>query len=289
MVSNELPYDAHIGNLESYKLYTRPTAHRLYGSTHLHTTSSSSSKHKKNVQQILEILALNGSLTTWGMAQIKFAGDLSRTKTKEKEYRRLLIGRIDRGKVSDGILQIGLIMKDGKSYKRYPGDKYRLTLHGVLYCLDVLNLTKNQIDIMASKYSNILPKVFGKWEYLKSVIGDDVYKLRILSKGLLLNNLEIALRINPPMYELMSYLIIKYKKNFEYATEEDLANQISLWFYTNLLYNKNLISKKNISNTKLQKILDMDNEIRQWYTKFCKESKLYYKKSLDNILMMDLC
>ena len=78
---------------------------------------------------------MNGSLTTWNMAQIKFAGDLSRTKTKEKEYRRLLVGRIDRGKSSDGILQIGLAMKDGKSYKRYPGNKYGLTLHGVLYCL----------------------------------------------------------------------------------------------------------------------------------------------------------
>ena len=288
MVSNEILHNTHIGNLESYKLYTRPTAHRLYGSTYLHTATSSSSKHKKNVQQILEILALNGSLTTWEMAQIKFAGDLSRTKTKEKEYRRLLIGRVDRGKSSDGILQIGLVMKDGKSYKRYPGDTYRLTLHGMLYCLDVLNLTKNQIDIMASKYVHILPKVFGKWKYLKSIIGDDVYKIRILSKGLLLNNLEFALRVNPPMYELMSYLIIKYKKNFEYATEEDLANQISLWFYTNLLYNKNIISKKNITKTKLQRILDDDNEIQKWFLEFCKESKLYYKKSLDNILMMDL-
>ncbi len=288
MISNELLHNANIGNLESYKLYTRPTAHRLYGSAYLHTASSLSSKHKKNVQQILEILALNGSLTTWEMAQIKFAGDLSHTKTKEKEYRRLLVGRIDRGKPSDGILQIGLIMKDGKNYKRNPGDKYRLTLHGILYCLDVLNLTKSQIDIMASKYEHILPKVFGKWEYLKSIIGDDVYKLRILSKGLLLNNLEIALRVNPPMYELMSYLIIKYKKNFEYATEEDLSNQISLWFYTNLLYDKNPLSKKNISNTKLQRILDANDDIRKWYLKFCKESKLYYKKSLDNILLIDL-
>ncbi|MCA9811816.1 MAG: hypothetical protein KC483_03020 [Nitrosarchaeum sp.] len=288
MISNELLSNTHIGNLESYKLYTRPTAHKLYGSTYLRTMSSTSSTHKKNVQQILEILALNGSLTTWEMAQIKFAGDLSHTKTKEKEYRRLLIGRTDRGKSSDGIIHIGLVLKDGKSYKRNPGDKYRLTLHGILYCLDVLNLTKNQIDTMASKYAHILPKVFGKWKYLKSVIGDDVYKLRILSKGLLLNNLEIALRINPPMYELMSYIIIKYKKNFEYATEEDLSNQISLWFYTNLLYNKNDSFKHNISDTKLQKILDADTEIRKWYLNFCKESKTYYKKSLDNVLLMDL-
>ena len=283
MVFNELRHDTHIGNLESYKLYTRPTAHRLYGSVFLHTTSS---KHKKNVQQVLEILSLNGPLTTWEMAKIKLAGDLSKTKTKEKEYRRLLVGRIDRGNHSDGILHVGLIMKDGKRYERNPGDRYRLTLHGILYCLDVLGMTKNQIDIMAEKYAHVLPKVFGKWDFLKSVIDDDVYKLRILSKGLLLNNLEIALRLDSPMHELMSYLTIKYKKNFEYSTEEDLANQISLWFYTNLLYNKNN-TKKNSSNSKLQKILDLDNDLRQWYLEFCKESKLYYKKSLDNISLIN--
>ena len=287
MTLNDLFFQSNNGNLESYKFYTRPVAHKLYGSVYLQTDSLL--KHKKNVQQILEILALNGSLTTWDMAKIKFAGDLSRTKTKEKEYRRLLVGRTDRGKSSSGILDVGLITKDGKSYKRYPGDKYRLTLHGILYCLDVLNLTENQIDTMASNYVNILPKVFGKWNYLKSIIKEDVYKLQILSKGLLLNNLDIALRINPPMYELMSYLTVKYKKNFEYIEEEDLANQISLWFYTNLLYGSVDISRKtHTSNTKkLQKIFHGDKDLQKWYLAFFEESKLYYKKRLDNIQLTD--
>ena len=285
MIPNKLSDTTHLGNLESYKLYTRPTAHRLYGSTFSYTNLS---KHKKNVRQLLEILALNGSLTTWEMAKIELVGDLSGIKTKEKEYRRLLIGRTDRGNRSDGVLHVGLILKDGKSYKRNPGDQYRLSLHGVLYCLDVLDMTKNQIDIMAKKYAHILPKVFGKWEFLKSFIGDDVYKLRILSKGLLLNNLESTLRLVPPMYELMSYISIKYKKNFEYIEEDDLANQISLWFYTNLIYNKNNSNKSRISNSKLQLILDNDCDIREWYLEFCEESKAYYKTSLDNILLMNL-
>lgn len=286
MTSREFFSQSNNGNLESYKLYTRPTAHKLYGSIYLQTTSL---KHKKNVQQILEILALNGSLTTWEMAKIKFAGDLSRTKTKEKEYRRLLVGRTDRGKTSSGILDIGLIVRDGKSYKRYPGDKYRLTLHGILYCLDVLNLTKNQIDTMASNYAHILPKVFGKWNYLKSIIREDVYKLQILSKGLLLNNLDIALRVNPPMYELMSYISVKYKKNFEYIEEDDLANQISLWFYTNLLYSVVNVSTDVLSSNikKLQQIFAGDKDLQKWYLAFFEESKLYYKQRLDNILLMD--
>ena len=81
MTPHDLHFQPNNGNLESYKLYTRPTAHKLYGSVYLKTTSL---KHKKNIQQLLEILALNGLLTTWEMAKIKFAGDLSRTKTKEK-------------------------------------------------------------------------------------------------------------------------------------------------------------------------------------------------------------
>ncbi|WP_316504210.1 hypothetical protein [Nitrosopumilus sp.] len=288
MISDDLPLQSNNGNLESYKLYTRPTAHKLYGSVYLQNTTSL--KHKKNVQQMLEILALYGSLTTWEMAKIKLAGDLSRTKTKEKEYRRLLVGRTDRGKSSSGILEMGLITKDGKSYKRYPGDKYRLTLHGMLYCLDVLNLTESQIDTMALNYASIVPRVFGKWDYLKSILGKDVYKIQILSKGLLLNNLDIALRVSPPLYELMSYLAVKYQKNFEYIEENDLANQISLWFYTNLLYKSTKtsteISHSNIK--KLQKVFVGDKELQKWYLAFFEESKLYYKKRLDNILLMDL-
>ena len=44
MISNKLPKDTYVGNLESYKLYTRPTAHKLYGST---LSYANLSKHKK--------------------------------------------------------------------------------------------------------------------------------------------------------------------------------------------------------------------------------------------------
>ncbi len=83
----------------------------------------------------------------------------------------MLIGRVDRGKSSEGILQLGLVVKDGKIFKRAPADQYRLSLHGILYCLDILKPTNNEIDTLSSKYVHILPKVFGKWNYLKSIIG----------------------------------------------------------------------------------------------------------------------
>ncbi|WKT57883.1 hypothetical protein QVH35_11435 [Candidatus Nitrosotenuis chungbukensis] len=52
------------------------------------------------MQKMLEILALHGPLTTWGMAKVVLHDEKSGIRTKEKEYRRLLKGRKDRGKHS---------------------------------------------------------------------------------------------------------------------------------------------------------------------------------------------
>jgi len=198
------------GNLQSYKFFIRPSAHRHFGSSFFRKKTLT--KHQENVQRLLEILALYGANTTWGIAKIRLGDDRSMIRTREKEFRRLLIGRSDRGKKSQGLLDVGLVVKDetGSNVQHY--SKYRLSLHGILYCLDVFDFANQEIDIIAKKYSKILPKVFGKWDYLKSVIGDNVYALKILSRGLLLDNPQIA-RPSVPLYELLSFTAIKYRKN----------------------------------------------------------------------------
>ena len=269
----------HYGNLLSYKYYMRPTAHRMYG-----YSSKPKIKHHENIQKLLQILALNGTCTTWEMAKIRFPNDNLRVRTKEKEYRRLLVGRTDRGKHSSGILEFGLVVKDGKVYRHPISDKYRLSLHGLLYCLDVLDLDKKDIDKIAEKYADVLPKLFGKWNYLKNIIGDQIYKIQILARGLLLDNPEIVKNKTNPLYELMSFIHTKYRRNFESISEKDLAEQISLWFYTYLLYD--VESKKNgksASIKKLQKILDQDDKLNDWYLKFVKEANNYYAKRVDTI------
>ena len=274
-MSNLYDQGTRYGNLFSYKYYLRPLAHRLYGNS-----PKTKIKHQQNVQKLLQILFVNGTSTTWDMAKIKFHNDISAIRTKEKEYRRLLIGRTDRGKHSVGVLDIGLVVKDGKSYKKgSPSDQYRLSLHGILYCLDVLNLNCKDIDKMVSKYANVLPKIFGKWEYLKSVIEDDVYKLQILSKGLLLDNPNLIKDQKVPLYELMSFINIKYRRYYESMSEKDLAEQISYWLYTYLLYHRKP-SKKNkkdhLGIQKLQQIFDRDRELKDWYLEFFKEAENYY-------------
>src|SRR5579885_1739715 len=106
------------GNLSAYKLYTRPTARRLFGSYSYRRRTSS--KHQENVQRLLEILALNGPLTTWGMAKTHLSNNTGAIRTKEKEYRRLLVGRKDRGKKTMGVIDVGLVVRDGKSHLRGP-------------------------------------------------------------------------------------------------------------------------------------------------------------------------
>jgi hypothetical protein len=270
-----LENDATYGNLQNYKLYLRPNAHAHYGSPD--EKESVLSKHQQNVQNLLKIMSKNESMTTWDLAKISIPNDISKLREREKIYRRLLIGRKDKGKYSDGILNLELVIKDGKSLKTGIADKYRLSLYGILYCIDVLNLSNKEIDKIAEKYSEILPKVFGKWEYVKSKIGDKTYGIKLLANGLLADNPQIQVQTGIPFYELMSYLHIKYQRNFENISEEKLAEQISYWFYINLLYQS--IQKENLTNdgiNNLNELFKEDIELKKWFLIFFKESKIYY-------------
>ena len=270
-----LEYDVTYGNLQNYKIYLRPNAHAHYGASD--KKKSVLSKHQQNVQDLLKIMSKNESMTTWELAKISVPDDMSKLREREKIYRRLLMGRKDKGKHSDGILDLGLVIKDGKSFKTGISDKYRLSLYGILYCMDVLNLDNNEIDKIAEKYSKTLPKVFGKWKFVKSKIGDRAYGIKFLANGLLADNPQIQVQKGIPFYELMSYVHIKYQRNFEQISEEKLAEQISYWFYINLLYRP--IQKDSVTITGidgLNEIFEYDAELKKWFLAFFKDSKKYY-------------
>ena len=275
------------GNLHAYKMYTRPTAQRLFGAYSFRKKQGT--KHHENVQRMLEILALNGTLTTWGIAKTHL-DDSSGIRTKEKEYRRLLLGRMARGKHTIGLLESGLVVKDGKSHVKAPADQYRLSLHGILYCLDVLDLTDKQIDKIAEKYADILPMVFGKWEYLKSNIGNEVYRLKNLAAGLFMDNIQIAKISNFPVYELMTYLNVKYQNNFEQIDEDELANQISFWFYTNLLVPARFRASSKHSSLEIKqwkKIIQEDKNIAKWYYGFVNEAIKFYNTRFSRLKKLE--
>lgn len=251
-------------------------AQKLYGNSR----ELPKNQHQKNVKNVLKILALNGPLTTWEMAQIRFPNDHDKVRTKEKEYRRILIGRKDHGKRSEGIFHLKLITLDSVSHKRNPGNRYRLSVLGVLFCLDTLNLSNKEIDIMAKAYSKFLPKVFGKWNFLKSQLGDIVYDFKLLGKGLLFDNPNIIKIKNPNFYELISFLNIKSQGYSESLTESDLSEIISYWFFISLLYLPFLksLSSEKYSTKFLQKILKKDKILNNWFSSFLNEAKAYSEK-----------
>ncbi len=256
------------GNLTAYKIHIRPTAHRLYGYS---VRMSNLSQHRQNIHQLLRILFVNGTCTTWDMAKTRYRGVKS-IRNQEKIFRRLLIGRVDRGKRTDGVLDVGLVTREAGKTKPYA--KYQLSLYGILYCLDALDPSKKDIDNMVSKYEAYLPKIFGKWKFLKRNLGKDAYNLRILARGLYLDNLT-AIRTDNPIYEIMSFIHIKYRRNFESISKHDLAEQISYWFYTFLLYQDH--------GKSINKILSQDKEILEWYTDFFRQTEKYYKERLRTI------
>ena len=270
------------GNLHAYKMYTRPMAQRIFGTVSFRKKTGP--KHHENIQTVLEILAQNGTLTTWGMAKTHLR-DTTNIRSKEKEYRRLLIGRSSRGKHLPGLLEIGLVVKDGKSMLKAPADQYRLSLHGLLYSLDVLDMTDKQVDQMAEKYSPILPMVFGKWQYLKNIIGNEVYRLKILAGGLFMDNIQIANITKFPVYELMTYLNIRYQNNFEQIDENDLADQISYWFYTTLLVPSKLKDSKKHTALEIKqwKKIFGDKELKKWYYQFVDDAIKFYETKFKSI------
>lgn len=266
-----------LGNLYSYKTYTRPTARRLYGE--ISYKKKKLNKHQENIQRMLHVLATSGPLTTWGMAKIELANELSKVRTREKQYRKFLMGREDRGRHSPGVLETGLVVIEGKNRLKTPSNVYRLSLHGILYCLDVLDLTHKEIDIMAQKYANVLPKVFGNWDYLKNSIGQDVYRINFLAKGIFLDNIQTSKISKIPTYEILTYLSIKYLDNFEHMEEKDLAEQISFWYFTQLLIPKRIKKQKSIGDGEkmFRIIVDKNKELKKWYQEFLDEVTRFYE------------
>ena len=87
----------------------------------------------------------------------------------------------------------------------------------------------------------------------------------------------------------MSFINIKYRRYYESISEKDLAEQISYWFYTYLLYQrkanktKNNTKKIHFGVQKLQHVFDRDQELSNWYRKFFKDAENYYKDRTDMI------
>jgi len=274
------------GNIQVYKFYIRPTLHSLFGDE----SKKALTVHQQNIRRLIRTLMLNGSCTTWEMAKMKFPNDMSKTRTRDKIYRRLVVGRTDRGKQSDGLLAMGLIVKDKKKVKKTNAERYRLSLYGVLYCLDMLKPSDKEFDMMALKHEHLLPKIFGKWDFLKPILGKRVYNMNLLSNGNILDDQKSAEFSSFPFHELMLFLNIRYQ-NPEYISEKELAEQISYWFYTSVLFNRKELKDKNKRIAGVKKLLQIfqdDFELARWYFEFFQDAEMFYKERLQILNLTDI-
>jgi len=264
------------GNLMSYKHHVRPAAYRTYGAP-----SGGRTSHQENVQGILRILSLNGACTTWDVAKIGLrTDDVGLIRAKEKQHRRLFLGRYDTKRRFAGILDLGLAVR---VRGRGPYSRYRLSPHGILYCMDVLRPSDTDVDSMASRYADVLPRIFGRWAGLRSALGGEAYKpLRVLSRGLLLDSPHMA-GGEAPLHELMSFIHVKYSRNYESICEPDLAEQISYWFYTFLLYADPGGAHAGGPGGRAGRtaaMLGADGEMHDWYADFFRRARGHYIERL---------
>jgi hypothetical protein len=128
--------------------------------------------------------------------------------------------------------------------------------------------------------------VFGKWDYLKPILENEIYRLKSLAGGLFMDNIQIANITKFPIYELMTYLNIKYQNNFEQISEEDLANKISYWFFTTLLVPTKFgrtQKKSGIEINLWKKVLNGHPDIKKWYYNYVNEAIDFFEKKFTEI------
>ncbi|MCY4252386.1 MAG: hypothetical protein OXU37_00475 [Thaumarchaeota archaeon] len=253
------------GNLLSYKLYTRPRAQAAYGHGRPQTA------RELNAQRILGALAARGLSSAWEIAKVRFPNDNEHSRRKEKEFRRILQGRTDRGRHSPGMADSELVAVEESDGTQ----RYRLTPHGMLYCIDSLGLGSAQIDKMAAAYAAVIPRVFGRWDELKEALGEDAYKVRVLARGMLLDNPSVHRHASSPIYELMSYLQLKYHRNFEVMREDDFAEQVSYWYYTYILYDPAPTAAR--AKRRVRLLTNALGGMRKWYSEFVEEANAHYR------------
>ena len=79
------------------------------------------------------------------------------------------------------------------------------------------------------KYEVVIPLIFGKWDFLKSMTGEFVYNISLLGKGLLFDNPNLIRIEGNEFRELISYFGIKATSLTQSFDEEKIGELISLW------------------------------------------------------------
>lgn len=268
------------GNLKAYRNQVYPTAIELAGSRSFR--KSLLPKHKQNVQEMLELLAINGKMTTWDLAKISHVLNVHSIRARDKIFRRLLVGRIDRGNIRPGVLDVGLVIKDG--FNENNSHLYRLSLHGLLYCFSIFDFTHKEIEKVVNAYSDYLPMIFNNWYVINKYFENSINVLQSIGTHYTFENDYTTKLSSLPFDEINRYIHTKYVNSYESILESDFANQISFWFFTNLPIS-HIMSRNNIdvSISNWKYLFDEVPELKLWYFSFLTEIKNHSLKRIENL------
>ncbi len=148
-----------------------------------------SNTKNRNFFMIVKILAENGYCT---INDIIDKDGLSKT-IHDKKKRHDVYDRVIKGqsKQSMGLVDKWIIIAEDKNWKIKRNNRYRLTIFGMLYAIHlfsdvesleylvntkynskmILKNKKNIIEALIKNYSDMLPLVFGRWDFLTKEFG----------------------------------------------------------------------------------------------------------------------
>lgn len=206
----------------------------------------------KNFLHIIKVLSERGSVTIGEMVDHDGLSDRKRLKKKRWDtYNRLINGDDS----IEGLIKKRLVMEDGVVLKSKYTKKYKLTIFGVFYALHLFSDSRHKsiLTIVAKNYQNLLPYVFGKWDFLQKELGREIEILTDLAHR---GSTDFVSSLQP----LANSRAISVKDSK--AKQGIYADEITMWFFGKL--------STIFPARKFRSIIDTDKEIAEWYSKVIK-------------------
>ena len=226
-------------------------------------------KHADNVRKVLLFLALHEPATTWDLRKACFT-EYADDKQGESVARRLLVGRTDREKKTDGLVDLGVVSPTKQNDQR-ASTHYDLTLYGMLYAIAICDFTDQELYKAAKRHHCMIPYIFDKADYLESKhVSLQLLKVITSKEIVKFNDTMTAV----PYHHLVNYLIISYPAPKMFV--DKFVHFIAYWFYTYLMLK--LSDKNHVISKKWKRIVKDDSDIWDLYGSFLDEALSYYEK-----------
>lgn len=234
-------------------------------------------KKSRNFAIIIRALAEKGTCTIKDIANNDYFGDKIMLKDPEDTFGRVING--NKTDNSIGLIEKRLVQNSNSNKNKRPA-KYRLTLFGVFYAIHIFSsyylkkhldvefdkedepfeVSKNDpvyrpektiLDTIAKNYLDLLPLIFGKWDFLTKELRSRVNVLVDFAHDPFFS-FNFGDKI---IYNTRPLTMKKWK-----SKQGIYADEITLWFYSYFL--ERLLPKE------FMRFISKDEQIYRWYKKY---------------------